>query len=255
MSRKNIALFIFCALMVFSTQAWASRARVMVLGTGDPMGLLNGGSLLFEDEYNLFYNPSYINDQKNWAVIEKSNYNNATGSTTAMGGFAAKIHGLNMGLFLNRIEELASGATTGMNYANINNMRPIELYLGNDTGIKWGAGVQYASFTNATQTNSDITLRAGIQHQAFEPFAWLKLSGSEETSTPTIKHSSVGGGLRYRYGEWTPYAGIRQDEIAQGTVSVKSATLGLGATRNTKLSESTRMVYGLGFFRKTQNKA
>jgi len=35
-------------------------------------GYGNGGSLLTEDAYNMFYNPAYVNDYKDWAIIGKT---------------------------------------------------------------------------------------------------------------------------------------------------------------------------------------
>ena len=76
--------------LVFS---WTARA------TQEPCSVSGGssGTFYMDDAYNMFYNPAYVTDAKNWAIIEKSNatgggyYNNATtptngSGTTAQGG-------------------------------------------------------------------------------------------------------------------------------------------------------------------------
>jgi len=75
----------------------------MVTGTGDG-GLVLGangssGSFHADDDYNLFYNPAFVNDQADWAIIEKSNFTGAGLGGTAQGGFVTSLADVKFGGF------------------------------------------------------------------------------------------------------------------------------------------------------------
>src|SRR4051812_7704424 len=106
MSKRLLTFaFVVCCAATFNNNAFAARAHLAVMGTGDA-GLLgnafnSGGSFYYDDAYNMFYNPAYVNDFRNWATIEKFN-----GSASAMGGFATKISNMYLGLFVNRADAI-----------------------------------------------------------------------------------------------------------------------------------------------------
>src|SRR5262245_50797905 len=94
--------------LLASTECFASRANVLMYGTGDAGGIVapngQGGTLYRDDAYNIFYNPSFVNDFYNWAIIEKSNRADAVDvGSTAMGGGVAAWRNLRYGVFFNRV--------------------------------------------------------------------------------------------------------------------------------------------------------
>jgi len=245
MNKKILALLLAVGFMA-GTQAFASRARLLVLGTGDAGQLLdgygNGGSLLVDDAYNMFYNPAYVNDYKDWAIIEKTGgtmmkENGTAGSTTrAQGGFVTSVANLNMGLYLNRVTPLDSWKQT-----NAVNMHPVDFTIGGDMGVKWGLGLSYASYKNLSssetsqvdQSATNLDVRFGISHEGFEPFVSYKVVGKEKLDAVERKHKDLMIGTRYHYGEWTPYLAVRKTQLENVTTRM---TWGFGTARKMKVA-------------------
>jgi len=238
MNKKVLALILAVGIMAGS-QAMASRARLLVLGTGDAGMLLdgngNGGSFIVDDAYNMFYNPAFINNYKDWATIEKSN-----GVNSAEGGFVTSVMNFNLGVFMNRTSALDA------NWTNRNNMRPIDVIFGGDSGIKWGVGLTYATYHATDKTDTNLDLKAGVEVNNFEPFIAYKVIGGEKQAV-NQKHKDMAVGTRYHYGEWTPYAAVRMAKLED----VKTNSWGLGAGRKSKVAEGVKLDYGFGFFRQT----
>jgi len=149
MSKRILAVTLAFGILATSN-AFASRARTSVLGTGDAGLFLTGGSFFYDDARNIFYNPSYVNDFKNWGIIEKSN-GTTTGvqagtNSQAEGGFVTSMGAFNLGVYLNRMSDLAHAAGS----SNITDSRPIEVFFGGDaSNMKWGLGLDYASASAA----------------------------------------------------------------------------------------------------------
>lgn len=231
-------------ITLMATDAFASRARVSVLGSGDNGGIVNGrghgGSLFYDDAYNMFYNPVYINDHKDWATIEKSNFSATGVGTTAQGGFVTSMADFAVGLYMNRVGGIIS-------QTNRNLMRPIDLIIGGDMGMKWGFGLTYGSFKNGP-SDQDLVLRAGVNMMGFEPFLTAKVLGKDRTSGSDLTHHHYSAGFRYRYGEWTPYLAYRQDRTASNNVN---NSFGAGIARNSEVAEGVMLNYAVGYWKET----
>ena len=243
----------FFLLGVFGTQTFASRATNLVLGAGDAGTVLQGGSFFYEDNYNIFYNPAYVNDFKNWAIIEKSGAPNAT----AQGGFVASIASFNFGLYLNRGNAIPSqlGLASGgfgvpgtiTNQWSPNPVRPIDVFIGGDMGFKWGLGLTYSSAATIAGNSSLVVLHGGAEINGFEPFVSGTVSGSDVNGS----HSFFRGGARYKWGEWTPYLAFAtfNDPInALGTASNHELNIGGGLGRNAHIAEGVRLLYALSYW-------
>ncbi len=264
---KSRLLAAFLALGVLATSnAFASRARLLVMGTGDAggAGVLagggNGGSLYYDDAYNVFYNPAYVNDFKNWAIIEKSNSNQAGLGDSAMGGMVTSIANFNLGLFFNRVAALEG--VDNMSAAQRNSMRPIDLFIGSDMGVKWGIGMTWSTFRRTTTdpvlTDTDMVLRAGVAVADFEPFINYRLTSMVDNADQNArtKNRDMTIGLRYRFGEWTPYAAYRATkrvnnagDILEGVGTNRTTRFGGGVGRTSALAEGARLMYSLSYWR------
>jgi hypothetical protein len=276
MNRQLFALCILFAVFA-STNAFASRARLLVYGTGDGGLILGGngnmGSFYTDDAYNMFYNPAYVNDYKNFGIIEKSNFNQAytsgditatnptgaftsqSGGTTAEGGFTTSVGNYTLGVFMNRTDVLSDAI-----YAHPFDMRPIDIMIGGDNGIKWGLGVTYSAYqstpvgSTSMSTDDDVVVRLGVEVNNFEPFGWYRIGGDNHfvAGNEVEQNKMWAVGMKYHWGEWTPYAAFKKTEfnnIDTGTV------YGAGFGRDTKLTEGVKMAYSLAFFRQANGDA
>ncbi len=260
--KQRMTAFIIAAGMTASTGAFASQARQLVLGTQDPLNILSAGthgSLYVDDNMNVFFNPSYLTGHKNWAAIEKVSGIPGT-STAAEGGFAFDIGQATLGFYMNRQDSISHLLGTAAVYGSgtVNQpVRPFDILLAMDTGVKWGVDLSYGSNTRGVSDNSaaDLTLRAGAQVAEFEPFVSFKLIGRNTvSSTVENKNSSVTLGTKYRFGEWTPFAVYRTDSYtAQGASSVTANGWGVGFGRNMKMAEGTQLRYGASYWQRKDN--
>jgi len=245
MSKRILAVALALGILATSN-AFASRSRTSVLGTGDAGLFLSGGSFFYDDARNIFYNPSYVNDFKNWGIIEKSNFP----STTAEGGFVTSLSSFNLGIYLNR-ETSVMNSVGNMGTVTTGSQRPIEVFFGGDmSNVKWGLGLTYSMSNAPNNTDTNMILHAGAQVADFEPFGWISLIGNENIATggaTTTKYKQYGFGVRYKMGEWLPYAGWREDKVTDS----KNDTWLVGLGRTTKIGEGARMNYGVGFVRRT----
>ncbi len=232
MNKAILALMLVGAVLSHSAQA--ARAKSAVFGTGDGGLMISKGTLYYNDDTNLFYNPAYVNDYKNFAVIEKQT-SNAVG--TAEGGFFTSLMNYNLGFYFNR-----GGFQNGATYQNVGvtstiaNMHPLEFFVGGENmGVKWGGSLSYGSYkvSNANngafvagspvsgipfnnQNTKDVTLKGGFTYMELEPFFAYKLNGTDtyqKAVSPSLSSTSVTDknkgwnvGARYRFGEWTPWA-------------------------------------------------
>jgi hypothetical protein len=254
MSKRNFIVFITCGLLAASS-AFASRARLAVMGTGDPFAINQRGSLYYDDMNNIFYNPSYANDFKNWAIVEKFNgSSNATTApvapntnTGAEGGFMGTFMNFNVGFYMNREDGIVGGA-----YFAPATMRPFDLFLASeDMGIKWGLGLSMANFkADATTEDTEVALRLGAQYMDFEPYVNLLLKGDAKTAAGTDKTKDMVLGLRYKYADWTPYTAFRQiKNTTVAAVETKATAWGWGTGHQMKLGESAQLNYGVGLWK------
>lgn len=284
MIKRIFAVCLMVGAVVASTDAFASRARQQVMGTADPLGVFGDGthgSLYYDDNLNVLYNPAYVNDFKNWVAIEKTNGLMAnTASNTSEGGFVADIMNWRVGLYMNRGDAIniapggaASYTDTGVfsggsaSYARRANYRPVDFMVGADMGVKWGVGLTYGAHKAVGNSNNndsqDMTVRAGASVMDFEPFVHYKIKGEEKTTlaanTDTVTSKGYGAGVKYHWGEWTPFMVYRHDKIGQEMKTlgltgkeVKTNAMGLGFGRVSKMSEGTSLNYAMSFWRQSK---
>jgi hypothetical protein len=236
-----------------SSNVFASRARQAVMGTADPFSVVPSGTLYYDDALNIFYNPSYANDFKNWAAIEKAN-KAAAGTSDAEGGFVMSLASFKLGAYMNRVEGINTGPGLTTAYTYNDSFRPIDLIFAADLGIKMGVGLSYGGFKATVPLVSeakDWTLRAGAQISGFEPFVNIKFYAKEVTAGIEGTHSGFTLGTRYKWGEWIPFVALRHDNLKLAGVTTKSSVLGGGFGRNTKLSKAARFNYALSGWRDT----
>jgi len=234
MNKRIISALVLTG-MIATTSAFATNAREEVLGTGGANS--NKGSFFYESEGNMFYNPSYVNDFKNWAGFEKG----AAGS--AEFGMVTSMMNMNMGLFFNNF-----GGT--QNITSGTNATVADLMVGGDMGVKWGLGLNYGQQDSATAhvTKNFLGARLGAQFSGFDPFLGFTLMGEDKTGgVKSNSYKGMNAGFRYHYGEWIPYAEYKSttSKTEPAAVETKTTTFVVGLGREAKLAEAARLVYAV----------
>ncbi len=284
MKGKFLTTAILATLLVGSN-ALATIARQAVLGNqptfSSSIAGVNAvnGSLWYDDDYNVFYNPAYVNDNKNYAVVQKG---------VEGGWFKSEFENFAYGVYVNRGGTGTGNAgaaygNTGLvapgfgNTANfvgaaaaLNTQRPIDFFFGGDTGMKWGFHVGWAynrnQLTGAQPNNGDAEVTSrywhfdfGAEVMGFEPFigatVFSKYQNTTNAQSPAAADlNEFNAGFRYKYEGWTPYVAFkkfRESGIAAGA-SVQSQTrhniLGLGVGHDTKVADGVHILKNVGLW-------
>lgn len=258
MKTSIVSMLVLAGMIVGANSALASRARVNVMGQGDNGFIFNGsGSLYYDDMYNIFYNPSYVNDFKNWVIIEKGP--GGAGSTnSAEGGFVTSMMGMNLGVFMNREDAFTLTRLSGAADGSLYGTRPIDVIIGGDHGVKWGLGLTYGSGNSSNaliEKSRQLSTRLGVQVADFAPWVDYRLIGRTKVISAAggaeTKNKDLTVGVKYTYGDWTPYAAVRMesqkvaDSYVAGSAIASRRTYLLGVGRNAKLGENARLVYNV----------
>jgi hypothetical protein len=242
---NRIVSALVLAGMIASSSAFASKSREMVMGRGGADVLSSYGSFYYDSEYNMFYNPAYVNDFKNWVNIEKG----AKGS--AEFGFVTSMSNFNLGLFFNRAATGLStgGATlTGYNTPATLGDNALDLVIGGDAGVKWGFGATYGQSSLTGNQESNLDLRAGVSVNGLDPFIEYKLIGKVKNGGNDVGgQNKLSVGTRYHFGEWVPYAVFKTEkaDVEANDDENKNTQFVVGVGRETKLAEGARLVYSL----------
>ncbi|MFA6238928.1 MAG: hypothetical protein WC635_16445 [Bacteriovorax sp.] len=226
--KRNV--LVIAGLAVLSTSAHATKARMEALGQNSVRG-----SEYISDTRNVFRNPAVLNSTKNYLVTEWGSQTVADDSTAAPraeGGFFREMGSFNYGLYLGN-DETAQGRTQAAGtYMRQDNA--LDLFLGGDMGVQWGARLHYANAkdqqTSAFEKkNTAFGLGLGVVIGEMEAYTNITLA---DKSTGAVvagdefktKPSYIVGGS-YKMGSNSLYANYEATKV-NVTGNAGGATLG-----------------------------
>jgi len=284
---KRFLMIGILASLLIGSNAFASLARQAVLGnqplfTSTVMVNSVNGSLWYDDDYNVFYNPAYVNDNKNYVTMNKgleggwfkSEFENfAYGVYANRGGSAGAQYGGGAGTSITSTSDnmVAPGFNPGTNYIGtataLSTQRNLDLFIAGDTGIKWGAHAAWAYNRNQlaglppTYSGSEITNRywhfdIGAEVMGLEPFVGMTMFTKYQNTSPgqttTADLNEFDVGVRYKYEGWTPY--IMYHKFRESGVQVGAVTqtqtmhniYGIGIGHDTKVADGVHFMKNLG---------
>lgn len=208
-------LIVASALTLFSTSAFASQARLLALGMKETD---NEGMYYIQDSRNIFLNPAYVNLYPSYATVEfgsVGNYASATptlgtvanatvnapNNTKAQGGVFQKFGDLVYGVYYGNESNTSSllriagtsaaasvngagGSPTSSKMLQTSDNQ-IDVFVGGDNGIKWGANALYAGGkdTGANSKDSAVAIRGGVMTDAWDAHLNLSLNSKSEATT------------------------------------------------------------------------
>ena len=164
-------LTLVLSLIVLSTPAFASRARLESLGES------KNGSFFIDDSRNMFFNPAFINNYKKKMFLEfgaktgtaTSNAADATNNTKPEGGFTNTFGDFSYGVYMGHESDRTLNAIQTINgigetFSTPNNA--LDFFFGGDAGVKWGVTVEYAGneskTSGVTKNFSQLITRLGV---------------------------------------------------------------------------------------------
>jgi hypothetical protein len=249
--KKQIALV--AGLAVLAAPAFASKARLQALGED-----INGSQFI-NDNRNIFLNAAAVNDHKDLVTFEWGSSPAVTdteGTPRAEGGFfkahGNMVYGVQLGGQSDSAHafRLASGIVQSTALAENNG---IDVFVGGDAGVKWGASLFYSSSENGDDKQDSMRVRLGASQNNWNVFANVNISNDAEgaaAGTGTREFAGDQGfqvGGSYMMNEYTFFAKYQ---------SLKGEAKGTGGiVTTTDDIEATRMEIGVGREMKLNDKA
>jgi hypothetical protein len=258
-------LMIGSAVILLSTSVFATEARLLALGMKETD---NDGMYYVEDGRNIFLNSANVNNYADQLVTEYGSVGRivsggqiATLSSSeqpkAQGGvfkkYGSMVYGLYFGNESNTSSLLrvvgTSDNAAGKMLATTDNQ--VDLFVGGDAGIKWGANLLYASEKDQTvqSKNSAMATRFGLIGSNWSAHANISLNSKSETASTAGLQAFKGklgvhAGGSYNVGQGKVFGYVKTygwDQSNTGAATVKgdftSYYLGYGSSMTVNTSD------------------
>jgi hypothetical protein len=252
--KKQLALA--AGLAVLATPALASKARMQALGEDVD------GSYYVNDNRNIFLNPAEVLNNKDLVTFEwgGAQSTDVEGDSNAEGGFLRSsgnlVWGAQMGRVTDWMHDYNEIDTQSANIEGFNTSNTLDLFIGGDAGIKWGAQVTYSdrkddNFTAGAADDAkanEMGIAAGVSTGNIAGFVKYGVSGKSETdgdSTEIKRKSPLDLGVSYKWMDYTlfgEYSSAKYEVDQNGTENdVEKTSYQVGAGRVSKLSDKANM--------------
>ena len=258
MEMKNY-LTLVLAVMLVSTSANASRARLESLGEG------KNGSYYIQDSRNIFLNPAEIVHYKKKLMLELGTEPTGTDSVASsrgQGGFTNTFGDFTYGLYLNQTSERALTAVAGANGLGGAFIYPdsqLEFTFAGEGSLGWGFSVLYAgnntkASTGLEKTSSLLGARLGVEAGSFAAFSSVGIMSSSKVKNATndeVKGKvSVDLAVTHKSDDMTNFAKFSTfgSDISLSSVTTQSryTVFGLGSGWKHEMNKATTMFCRVG---------
>jgi hypothetical protein len=256
--KKQLAVTL--GLAVLATPAFATKARLAALGES------TDGSYFISDNRNIFLNASEVNNHKDFVTYEWGDAAAVDSAATpsAEGGFVINAGSLVYGAQMGRDNGYNAGAQSvnGAIDNDYNASNGLDLFVGGDAGVKWGANLYYSSQTddkfNAENTAADedeastkvMDLSAGIAQGNLAAFVKLGLTGKTtydeaELDGDIQRKSDMKIGASYKHMGMTFFGEMASNkfvaDVTGNEEEIKNNSMSLGAAKIYKLNDKSNL--------------
>jgi hypothetical protein len=243
-------LTVALGLAVLATPAFASKARLQALG--DDVN----GSFYINDNRNVFLNAANINNHKDLVTFEWGDTTqgvDANGTPRAEGGLFKTsgnlVYGAYLGSESNSVNAIRQFGAN-LNGASSQEENNIDVFVGGDAGMKWGANLTYSkSEKNEADGDSEqnaLRTRLGVIAGDIEGFANISISNKAEDNAGNEFKGKLGGqiGAIYNLNDYRVFATMtKADGEADGATDedIKYTKFEVGAGRASKLNDKATL--------------
>jgi len=248
-------LTVALGLAVLATPAFASKARLQALGEDV------NGSFYVNDNRNIFLNSAHVNNHKDLVTFEWGNTTNGgdnAATPRAEGGVFRAHNNMVWGLYLgsesntsNAFRAVGTGnATNAANAAALQEQNNIDLFVGGDAGVKWGANVTYTKSDKnevvGDAETSAIRTRFGVIAGDIEGWANINVSNKAELGANEFEGKlGYKVGAIYNMNDYRIFADYQsfdgEGSVGANDFDLKSNQLQVGAGRVTKLNDKASL--------------
>jgi hypothetical protein len=249
--KKQLTLAI--GLAVLATPAFATKARLQALGED------NYGSAYINDNRNIWLNAAQINNHKDLVTYEFGTENTSDDSATPRGegGVFKTMGNMVYGLQFGGASSTSNGMRAAAGLTGAGEQNNIDVFVGGDAGLKWGANLGYAKGSNEVRSTSEngsastesMRTRLGVIMGDTQAYANVNLINNAKGANAAA--AKFEGDLGYQVGvihAWegnTLFADYRSFD-AEGTVSGTKSDISLqqiqvGIGRVERLNDKTNL--------------
>ena len=249
-------LIVALGLAVLATPAFASKARLQALGEDV------NGSFYINDNRNIFLNAAHVNNHKDLVTFETGSANSdaevdSSSAPRAEGGVffgqGNLVYGLQLG------NESATSDTLRKWAGVESEQNNLDLFVGGDAGVKWGANFTYGHVTETETVNSSEVMRVRLGAIAgdVEGFANVSLKNEATDKQGNEFEGKLGYqvGASYSMNAYKFFGEFRSIKAEDKKVS-KDAEIGLmrvGAGRTDKLNDKATLFTKVEYSRNKGN--
>lgn len=209
----SFLFFLASSITLTASISMASKARLSSLGQD------KNGSLLIDDERNIFLNPAYINNLKNSANFEfgKTNVgpdlitNTIANSPKAEGGMTYTLDSFVTAIQVGRVHRIVDSMFANRSLSTTGFFVPqnsLDLIIGKPGALNWGASLHYSKSSSETGQTAQfpdsqasiMSFSGGIYQPAYSVFASFDLVHKSETTESTGSPEKFEGKASYILG-------------------------------------------------------
>ncbi len=145
-------------LAVLAPSAFASKARLQALGED------NYGSQFINDNRNIWLNAAQINNHKDLVTYEFGTENSSDDAATARGegGVYKSMGNMVYGVHFGGASSTANALRTGAGLTGAAEQNNVDVFVGGDAGLKWGANLGYAKTADESGPLSAESMRTRL---------------------------------------------------------------------------------------------
>ncbi len=236
-------LTVALGLAVLATPAFASKARLQALGED------NYGSAYISDNRNIWLNAAQINNHKDLVTYEFGTEQTGDDAATPRGegGFYRTSGNLAYGVHFGGASSTSNAMRLASGLAGAGEQNNIDVFVGGDAGMKWGANLGYAKTSDESSplTGESMRTRLGVISGDTQGYANINLINNAKGTAGKKFEGQMG----YQLGaihDWngsTLFVDYRKFDAENTTdkkdIGLKQLEIGIG--RVTKLNDKTNM--------------
>ena len=245
-------LVVALGLTVLATPAFATKARLQALGED------TYGSFYVNDNRNIWLNAAQINNHKDLVTFEWGDTTSPVdvnaAAPRAEGGVYKTMGNLVWGLHLGGASNTANGlrAASGLAITEVQEENVVDVFVGGDAGLKWGANVGYSSSSKGGPTGDaeqeSLRTRLGVIAGDIEGYANINIMNSAEDTAGNKFEGKLGYqvGAIYSLNDYRIFADYRSFDAEGDTTIGNKEDIGLsqlqvGAGRATRLNDKATL--------------
>ena len=253
-------LTVALGLAVLATPAFATKARLQALGED------SYGSAYINDNRNIWLNAAQINNHKDLVTYEFGG--NTTGDSAATprgeGGVYKAMGNMVYGVHFGGASTTANGLRAGAGLTGANEDNNVDVFVGGDAGMKWGANLGYAKSSNETRTSGvsaeSLRTRLGVIMGDTQVYGNINLINNAKgtNSAPSAKfegklgfqvgaiHAWEGNSLFVDFRKFDAEGTIGAPAVGKGDINSQQLAVGIG--RVERLNDKTNLFLKAQYF-------